>query len=161
MFTHWPFDNHADYRGMANLTYESWKQLKWRFALCHFTQNPCGGMMSVIASRVENRRSGFSLPVAVGCFRMTRLNPVWRNSVSCSRSSNRTGRFPASGSRKRLTRSPTEGSRSGVVTGPTHTQSAETLPENVRMPAVARCVCHITTDAAECGHEYRSHYKPC
>jgi len=39
----------------------------------------------------------------LGCFRMTRLNPVWRNSVSCSRSSNRTGRFPASGSRKRHT----------------------------------------------------------
>ena len=36
-------------------------------------------------------------------FRVTRLNPVWRNSVSCSRSSNRTGRFPASGSRKRHT----------------------------------------------------------
>ena len=34
---------------------------------------------------------------------MTRLNPVWRNSVSCSRSSNRTGRFPASGSQKRHT----------------------------------------------------------
>jgi hypothetical protein len=32
-----------------------------------------------------------------------RLSPVWLDSVSCSRSSNRTGRFPASGSRKRLT----------------------------------------------------------
>src|SRR5947207_5409278 len=30
-------------------------------------------------------------------------SPVWLGSVSCSRSSNRTGRFPASGSRKRLT----------------------------------------------------------
>jgi len=39
----------------------------------------------------------------LGCFRRARLNPVWRNSVSCSRSSNRTGRFPASGSRKRHT----------------------------------------------------------
>jgi hypothetical protein len=32
-----------------------------------------------------------------------RLSPVWPDSVSCSRSSNRTGGFPASGSRKRLT----------------------------------------------------------
>ena len=32
-----------------------------------------------------------------------RLNPVWLDSVSCSRSSNRTGGFPASGSRKRHT----------------------------------------------------------
>ena len=31
------------------------------------------------------------------------LSPVWLGSVSCSRSSNRTGRFPASGSRKRHT----------------------------------------------------------
>jgi hypothetical protein len=31
------------------------------------------------------------------------LSPVWLSSVSCSRSSNRTGRFPASGSRKRRT----------------------------------------------------------
>ena len=34
---------------------------------------------------------------------MTRLNRVWLDPVSCSRSSNRTGRFPASGSRKRHT----------------------------------------------------------
>ena len=34
---------------------------------------------------------------------MVRLNPVWLGPVSCSRSSNRTGRFPASGSRKRHT----------------------------------------------------------
>jgi len=34
--------------------------------------------MSAMASRVENRRSGVSLPVAVGLgFRFTRLNPVW------------------------------------------------------------------------------------
>ena len=32
-----------------------------------------------------------------------RLSPVWHGSVSCSRSSNRTGGFPASGSRKRHT----------------------------------------------------------
>ena len=32
-----------------------------------------------------------------------RLSPVWLSSGSCSRSSNRTGRFPASGSRKRHT----------------------------------------------------------
>jgi len=55
--------------------------------------------------RVESRTGAVALASRwlLGCFRMTRLNPVWRNSVSCSRSSNRTGRFPASGSRKRLT----------------------------------------------------------
>ena len=34
---------------------------------------------------------------------LRRLNPVWRGSVSCSHSSNRTGGVTASGSRKRLT----------------------------------------------------------
>jgi hypothetical protein len=36
-------------------------------------------------------------------FRFARLNPVWPGSVSCSRSSNRTGGVTASGSRKRRT----------------------------------------------------------
>src|SRR5215469_17005368 len=54
-------------------------------------------------SRVENRRSGFSLPVALTKLSPRRLSPVWLGSVSCSRSSNRTGGFPASGSRKRHT----------------------------------------------------------
>jgi hypothetical protein len=39
----------------------------------------------------------------LGLLSRARLNPVWLDSVSCSRSSNRTGRFPASGSRKRHT----------------------------------------------------------
>jgi hypothetical protein len=59
--------------------------------------------MSDMASRVENRRSGVSLPVAIGMLSHDRLNPAWLDPVSCSRSSNRTGRFPASGSRKRHT----------------------------------------------------------
>lgn len=36
VFTHWPIDNHADHRAMANLTYEAWKQLKRRFALYYY-----------------------------------------------------------------------------------------------------------------------------
>ena len=36
VFTHWPIDNHADHRAIANLTFESWKQLKHRFALYYF-----------------------------------------------------------------------------------------------------------------------------
>jgi hypothetical protein len=36
-----------------------------------------------------------------------RRSPVWLGSVSCSRSSDRTGRFPASGSRKRRIPQPT------------------------------------------------------
>lgn len=36
VFTHWPIDNHADHRAIANLTYESWKQLKHSFALYYF-----------------------------------------------------------------------------------------------------------------------------
>ena len=74
---------------------------------------------------------------------------------------NRTGRFPASGSRKRLTLSPTEGSHSGVVAGPSHTRSEETLPENACMPDAARCVCRITTDAASGGRVYRPRCRPC
>jgi N-acetylglucosamine malate deacetylase 1 len=36
VFTHWPIDNHADHRAIANLTYEAWKQLKRRFALYYY-----------------------------------------------------------------------------------------------------------------------------
>jgi len=36
VFTHWLIDNHADHRGVANLTYEAWKQLKRRFALYYY-----------------------------------------------------------------------------------------------------------------------------
>jgi LmbE family N-acetylglucosaminyl deacetylase len=36
VFTHWPIDNHLDHRAIANLTYESWKQLKRRFALYYY-----------------------------------------------------------------------------------------------------------------------------
>ena len=36
IFTHWLIDNHPDHRATANLTYESWKQLKPRFALYYY-----------------------------------------------------------------------------------------------------------------------------
>jgi LmbE family N-acetylglucosaminyl deacetylase len=36
VFTHWMIDNHPDHRAIANLTYESWKQLKRRFALHYY-----------------------------------------------------------------------------------------------------------------------------
>ena len=36
VITHWPIDNHADHRAVANLTYESWKQMKRRFPLYYF-----------------------------------------------------------------------------------------------------------------------------
>lgn len=36
VFTHWPIDNHPDHRAIANLTFESWKQLKHRFALYYY-----------------------------------------------------------------------------------------------------------------------------
>jgi len=36
VFTHWPIDNHPDHRAIANLTYESWKQLKHKFALYYY-----------------------------------------------------------------------------------------------------------------------------
>ena len=47
--------------------------------------------------RVENRRSRFSLPVVFGALSHSHLSPAWHDSVSCSRSSNRTCSFPASG----------------------------------------------------------------
>jgi N-acetylglucosamine malate deacetylase 1 len=36
VFTHWLIDNHRDHRGIANLTFEAWKQLKHRFALYYY-----------------------------------------------------------------------------------------------------------------------------
>ena len=116
----------------------------------------------VIRSRVENRRSSFSLPVAVDrAFAPSRLSPVWLGSISCSRSSNRTCRFPASGSRKRFTHSPTEGSRYDVATAPNRTPIADTLPENGRNPVAARGVYRIATDAASGGHVDRPHCRLC
>src|ERR1035438_2095268 len=58
------------------------------------------GKRKLVLRRVESRTGAVALASRwlLGCFRRARLNPVWRNSVSCSRSSNRTGRFPASGS---------------------------------------------------------------
>jgi hypothetical protein len=63
------------------------------------------GKRKLVLGRVESRTGAVALASRwlLGCFRMTRLNPVWLDPVSCSRSSNRTGRFPASGSRKRHT----------------------------------------------------------
>jgi len=36
VFNHWPIDNHPDHRGIANLTYEAWKQLKHKFAMYYY-----------------------------------------------------------------------------------------------------------------------------
>jgi N-acetylglucosamine malate deacetylase 1 len=36
VFTHWPIDNHPDHRAIANLSFESWKQLKHSFALYYY-----------------------------------------------------------------------------------------------------------------------------
>ena len=36
VFTHWLIDNHPDHRAIANLTFESWKQLQRRFALYYY-----------------------------------------------------------------------------------------------------------------------------
>jgi LmbE family N-acetylglucosaminyl deacetylase len=36
VFTHWPIDNHPDHRAIANLTFETWKQLKRKFALYYY-----------------------------------------------------------------------------------------------------------------------------
>jgi LmbE family N-acetylglucosaminyl deacetylase len=36
VFTQWPIDNHPDHRAIANLTFESWKQMKRRFALYYY-----------------------------------------------------------------------------------------------------------------------------
>src|SRR5271157_4809340 len=82
--------------------------------------------------RVENRRSRCSLPVAIlAGLSLRRLNPAWLGSVSCPRSSNRTGGFPASGSRKRLTFSPTEDLPSVSVNRLNQTRRGELLPESV------------------------------
>jgi LmbE family N-acetylglucosaminyl deacetylase len=36
VITHWPIDTHPDHRAITNLTFEAWKQLKHRFALCYY-----------------------------------------------------------------------------------------------------------------------------
>ncbi len=36
VITHWPIDTHPDHRAITNLAFESWKQLKRRFALYYY-----------------------------------------------------------------------------------------------------------------------------
>jgi LmbE family N-acetylglucosaminyl deacetylase len=36
VFNHWPIDNHPDHRGISNLTYEAWKQLKHKFPMYYY-----------------------------------------------------------------------------------------------------------------------------
>jgi N-acetylglucosamine malate deacetylase 1 len=36
VFTHWPIDNHADYRAISMLVYDAWLRLKKRFALYYY-----------------------------------------------------------------------------------------------------------------------------
>ncbi len=36
VFNHWLIDNHPDHRGIANLTFEAWKQLKRRFPMYYY-----------------------------------------------------------------------------------------------------------------------------
>jgi signal transduction histidine kinase len=71
---------------------------------------PNGGRLTIKTARadfgrVESRTGAVALVSRWLLTTLSRrgLSPVWLGSVSCSRSSNRTGRFPASGSRKRLT----------------------------------------------------------
>ena len=65
------------------------------------------GLLLELASvmRVESRTGAVALVSRWLLTKLSRrrLSPVWLGSVSCSRSSNRTGGFPASGSRKRHT----------------------------------------------------------
>src|ERR1700757_3561612 len=113
--------------------------------------------------RVESRTGAVTLVSRwlVDWLSPRHLSPVWLGPVSCSRSSNRTGSFPASGSRKRLTLSPTEDSRYGVVIAPDHTQNEETRPESVYSPAALPRVCRRATDAAFCGRAYPPHCRLC
>jgi transposase len=69
-----------------------------RYALGHWTSLELYGDDGRLEiGRVENRRSGFSLPVGVGVAFASPRSPAWHSSGSCSRSANRTCRFPASG----------------------------------------------------------------
>ena len=36
VFNHWPIDDHPDHRGISNLMYEAWKQLKKNFPLYYY-----------------------------------------------------------------------------------------------------------------------------
>src|SRR4051794_783841 len=36
VITHWPIDTHPDHRAITNLAFESWKQLKHKFALYYY-----------------------------------------------------------------------------------------------------------------------------
>jgi hypothetical protein len=81
-------------------------------------------------------------------FRLTVSQSASRNSVSTSRSSNRTGGFPASGSRTRLMRSPTGGYASGVADAQDREPHKDTRRGNGSCHCLASCACDITTDAA-------------
>src|ERR1700687_2612362 len=108
-----------------------------------------------MGSRVENRRSDCSLPV-VNRLGFRRATSVRFGLVLFPVPAHRTGLadfpHPALGKDSRFR--PRKARGPVWLTGPSQTRSEETLPEIVCMPAAARCVCRITTDAAFRGHAY-------
>src|SRR5262252_6379714 len=122
---------------------------------------PFRGILSVIRSRVEKRRSSGSLPVAIGeafapppqsgltwfWFLFPLIEPDCQ--ISRIRLSEKTHAF----AHERL----------AVRCGHwiRHTRTAETPPETAGIPVAARCVYRITTDAAFGGQVDRPHYRLC
>jgi len=128
----------------------------------HYTHYPAPPR-SVVIRRVESRTGAVTVVSRWVCDSAFASSPQsgWPGPVSCSRSSNRTGRFPASGSRKRLMLSPTEDLRYGVVTAPSRKQHEAMLPENACNPVAAPCAYRRATDAASSGRAYRPRCRLC
>src|ERR1700722_12761912 len=81
-------------------------------------------------------------------------------SVSTSRSSNRTGGSPASGSRRRLTRSPTESCVSVGQAEQDPMLHKDVYPETFRLHVLRAYVWSATTDAASSSRSYPPHDRP-
>jgi hypothetical protein len=100
---------------------------------------------AVDLSRVEMWRGGLGAAYRWPALSSAGASLAVPCSVSTSRSSNRTGGFTASGSRRRLTVSPTEGWRSAVQAGPDQTLRATGHPDNARFRDPAVCVWRTAT----------------
>src|ERR1700758_2703554 len=113
-----------------------------------------------VGGRVEMWRGGLGVPYPFPALSSAGASLGSPCSVSTSRSSNRTGGSPASGSRRRLTLSPTESCVSAGQAEQDPTPHKDMYPETFRLHVLRAYVWFATTGAASSLRSYPQHDRP-
>src|ERR1700735_775666 len=109
------------------------------------------------SGRVEMWRGGLGAPYLFPALSSAGASLGSPCSVSTSRSSNRTGGSPASGSRRRLTLSPTESCVSVCLDERDPRLHRDVYPETSRLHVLRACVSFATIDAASSSRSHLQH----